>query len=265
MISLGQAQSYQFAYETSIFLLVLFITALIAHISKTLISNTLRSSSPYLASRIRRYVFLLIWVTGIIFGLGQVGVSPEILIFLLALTGTGFIASAYPVLQNFISRSFLSLQYKVGDVISIGGSMGKVIEITDLNTVLLDDEGNLANVPNVLFQKEIWTKYQVSGYEVTVPVVIKKEIDAVAFEKALLESVSELKRYFKKAPRGVTSKIDEKTTELSLILNLKDPEKKSLVITEIDEMVGKLIAEFTREAKETRKEEQLNEIKDITK
>lgn len=263
MISLGQAQSYQFVYEISIFLLVLFITAFIAHISKTIISNAMRFSSPYLAARIRRYVFLLIWAIGIIFGLGQVGISPEILIFLLALAGIGFIVFAYPVLQNFISRSFLSLQYRVGDVISIGGSTGKVIEITDLNTVLLDDEGNLANVPNVLFQKEIWTKYQVSGYEVTIPVVIKKEIDAVAFEKALLESVSELKKYFKKAPRGVTSKTDEKTTELSLILNLKDPEKKKLVVTEIDEMVGKLIAEFTMKAKETRKEEKLKEIKDI--
>lgn len=260
-----QVQLTQFAIELGAFLLIILVTALIAHISKTLISTALPSSSSYLAARIQRYVFLIIWAVGIILAINQVGVSTDILLLLTALAAIGFFLSAYPVLQNFISRSFLSLQYRVGDTISIESTSGKVIEITDLNTVLLDGEGNLVSVPNVMFIKSIWTKFQPSGYELTLPVVIRKDIDTVAFETALLESIVDLKKYFKKLAQIVTSKTDDKTTELSLILNLKDPEKKSLVTTEIHEKVEKLKIEFAHKAEEMKKEEKLNEIKDIGK
>ncbi|MDF1532818.1 MAG: mechanosensitive ion channel family protein [ANME-2 cluster archaeon] len=255
----------QIAIEIGAFLLIILVTALIAHISKTLISTALHSSSSYLATRIQRYIFLLVWAVGIILAINQVGVSTDILLLLTALVAIGFFLSAYPVLQNFISRSFLSLQYKVGDTLSIEGLSGKVIEITDLNTVLLDEDGNLVSVPNVMFIKSIWTKYQPAGYELTLPVVIKKDIDTVAFETALLESIVNLKKYFKRSAAVVTSKTDDKTIELSLIMNLKDPEKKSLVTTEINEKVERLKVEFTHKAEEIKKEEKLNEIKDIGK
>ncbi|VVB87401.1 Uncharacterised protein [uncultured archaeon] len=97
----------------------------------------------------------------------------------------------------------------------------------------------------------------------TIPIVINKEIDAVNFEKGLMSSIRDMK-YFKKEPGIVTSKTDEKIIELSLILNLKDPEKKSVVTVEINEIITKLIAEFTEKAEKERKEAKLKEIKDIS-
>lgn len=264
---LSQQQLYLFAYEVFTFILIILGIAIVAGISKTLIDKAMKSSSPYLVARIKQYVFILIWAIGIILGIRQVGISTDILVLLIGIAGIGFIASALYGLQNLVSRSFLNLQmqYKVGDVISIKNFSGKVIEITDLNTVLLDKDGRLIAVPNVQFLKEIWIKYSSvsSGYEMTIPIVINKEIDGVNFEKGLLSSIKDLK-YFKKEPGIVTSRTDEKTIELSLILNLKDPEKKSVVTVEINEIITKLIAEFTEKAEKERKEAKIKEIKDIS-
>lgn len=269
MVFIGQKELYQFAYDVFTFILIIIVTAILARISRTLIDRGMKSSNPYLVARIKQYIFVFIWVIGIIFGLKQMGISTDILILLIGLAGIGFIASALYVLQNFVSRSFLNLQmqYKVGDVISIKNYTGKVIEITDLNTVLLDKDGKLIAVPNVQFLKEIWINQSSvsAGYEMTIPVAISKDIDAVNFEKELLSSINQLHDYFKKEPTVVTSKTDEKTTELSLILNLKDPEKKSVVTVGINEIITKLIEELKGEAEKEKKEAKLKEIKDISK
>ena len=265
MVSFDQEQLTVFAIEILVFFLIILITAITAAISKVLINKATQSSSQFLANRIKRYVILLIWAIGIIFAISQVGISTDILILLLLVTGIGIIVSAYPILQNIISHSFFNLQYKVEDVISINGHQGKVIEITDINTVLMDDNGDLVSVPNVLFVKVIWTKHQISGYEFTLQLVIKKDIDVVDFEKAILESLQEWKNYFKKAPNIVTTHTGEKTSELSLILNLKDPAKKRLVTAQINEVIYRLISEFTEKAVNSQKESKLKEIKDIGK
>ncbi len=244
MVFIGQGQLYQFAYDVFTFILIIIVTAIFARISKTLIDRGMKSSNPYLVARIKQYIFVFIWVIGIIFGLKQIGISTDILILLIGLAGIGFIASALYVLQNFVSRSFLNLQmqYKVGDVISIKNYTGKVIEITELNTVLLDEAGKLIAVPNVHFLKEIWINSSVSaGYEMTIPVIISKDIDAVDFERELLHSIKKLHNYFKKEPIMITSKADEKATEFSLMLYLKDPENKSIVTVEINDMINKLL------------------------
>lgn len=261
-------QLYQLAYDFFIFILIIVLTGIVAKLSKTLLDRAMRSSSPYLVAHVKHYLFILIWAIGIIFGIRQLGISTDILILLIGLAGIGFIVSALYVLQNFVSHSFLNLhmQYKVGDVISIKNFTGKVIEITDLNTVLIDKDGKLIAVPNIQFLKEIWLKHGsvLAGYETTIPVVIEKGIDAVTFEKELLNSTKELKNYFKKEPNIVTSKTNEKTIELALILNLKDPEKKSVVTVEVNEIISRLKAELAEKAEKEKKETKLKEIKDIS-
>ncbi|MFH1322244.1 MAG: hypothetical protein ABIH80_00215, partial [Methanobacteriota archaeon] len=139
-------------------------------------------------------------------------------------------------------------------------------EITDLNTVLLDKEKKLITVPNVQFLNEIWVKHSSAsaGYEMTIPVVISREIDTVNFEKELLLSFKVFENHFKKEPTIVTSKTNEKTLELSLILNLKDPEKKSVISVEINEILNNLKAEFASRAEKYKKEAKLKEIKDTS-
>ncbi|MDO9517915.1 MAG: mechanosensitive ion channel [Methanosarcinaceae archaeon] len=226
----------------------------------------MKSRNPYFAAHIKYYASILIWTVAIILGIKQAGISTDILILLIGLVGVGFIVSASYVLQNFVSRTFLNMQmqYKTGDIISIKEFSGKIIEITDLNTVLLDNEGNLVAVPNVLFLKEIWIKHKLSGYEMTLPIIIKKEIDAVSFEKELLDSIKSMKKYFKKEPGVVTTKMGDKITELTLTLNLKDPEKKSIVTVEANEILGRLITQFTENTEKEKSETQIKELKDIS-
>lgn len=269
MAFLSPEQLSSIAYDILIFFVIILLTALIARISRPLIEKILRSSSPYFIAHVKNYIFVLIWGIGIILGLKQIGISTDILLLLMALTGIGFIVSANHILQNYISRTFLNIQmqYKVGDMITIKVFSGKVIEITDLNTVLLDKEGNLIAVPNVQLLKEVWTKHKSisEGYTMTIPVVISKEIDAVIFEKEFLNSANELKKYFKNEPKIVTSKTNEKTIELSLTLSLKDPEKKSIVTVEIKDIIEKLISELTEKVQKDKKETEIKDIKDISR
>lgn len=257
------------AYDILIFILIILLTSLIAKVSRALIDKTMKSSSPYLIAHVKNYLFVLIWGIGIIIGLKQIGISTDILILLMGLTGIGFIVSAKYILQNYISRTFLNIQmqYRVGDMITIKNFNGKVIEITDLNTVLLDKEGDLIAVPNVQLLKEVWIKHKSvsEGYTMTIPVEISKEIDTMVFEKELLNSIIELKQYFKKEPNIVTSKTNEKTIELSLTLSLKDPEKKSVITVEIKEIIERLISGLTEKVQKDKKETEIKEIKDISK
>jgi small-conductance mechanosensitive channel len=265
---INQEQLSLMAYDLLIFIIIIILTSIIASLSRTLIEKTLRSSSPYFIAHVKNYIFVLIWGIGIILGLKQIGISTDILLLLLALTGIGFIFSAKYIIQNYISRTFLNIQmqYKIGDMITINNFHGKVIEITDLNTVLLDKEGNLIAVPNVQLLKDVWIKHRsIEGYSMTIPVIISKEIDTVIFEKEFLNSISELKKYFKSEPKIITSKTNEKTIELSLTLSLKDPEKKSVVTVEIKEITEKLISELTEKVQKEKKETEIQDIKDISK
>ncbi|MFZ3383912.1 MAG: mechanosensitive ion channel domain-containing protein [Candidatus Methanoperedens sp.] len=268
MVFLSPEQLSLIAFDILIFIVIILLTALIAKISRPLIEKTMRSSSPYFIAHVKNYVFVLIWGIGIILGMKQIGISTDILILLMGLAGLGFIVSAKYILQNYISRTFLNIQmqYKVGDMITITNFNGKVIEITDLNTVLLDKEGNLIAVPNVQLLKEVWIKHKsIEGYTMTIPVVISKEIDTVIFEKEFLNSINELKKYFKNEPKIITSKTNEKTIELSLTLSLKDPEKKSIVTVEINEIIEKLVSELTEKVQKEKKETEIQDIKDISK
>ncbi len=268
MVLFGQEQIYKFVYDIFIFSVFIIVTSLFAGIARVLINTSMKSSNPLIVARIKQYASILIWTTGIILGVRQLGLSTDILILLMGLTGLAFIVSAVYVLQNSVSRSFLNLniQYKVGDVISIKNFSGKVIEITSLNTILLDKEGRLIAVPNVEFIKDIWIKHKsvLEGYEITIPIVINKGIDTVSFEKELLESIKELNKYLKKEPGIITSKTNEKTIQLSLILNLIDPEKKSVISAQVKEIVDKLISGFTERSEKEKKETEIKEIKEIS-
>jgi len=45
---------------------------------------------------------------------------------------------------------------------------------------------------------------------------------------------------------------------------LKEPEKKSVVTVEINEIINKLIAAFMKKAKEKREETKIDEMKDLS-
>jgi len=268
MVLIGQDYLYKIVYDISLFLMFIIFTSLFAWISKILINMSMKSSNPLIVARIKQYASILIWTIGIILGVRQLGLSTDILILLMGFMGIAIIVSSVHVLQNTVSRSFLNLniQYKVGDMISIKNFSGKVIEITSLNTVLLDKEGRLIAVPNVEFIKDVWIKHKSisEGYEITIQVVISKAFDTVKFEKELLDSLKELSKHLKKEPSIITSKTNEKTVQLSLILNLIDPEKKSTISAQVKEIVDKLIPGFAERAEKEKKETEIKEIKEIS-
>ncbi len=239
-----------FLYKLAVFAVILLGTGIVVEIARRLIEKTLQPSMPYVEKYIKRYTTWFIWVIGVTFGIRQVGLSIEVILLVIGLAGVGFLVAARDVLPSMLARHFLDLysQYKLGDHISIGSHHGDVIEITSLNTVIRKGK-NIVVIPNYLFLREPWVNQSTkSGYEVSVPVRVGNELDLVEFEERLVESLKGVESYILSPPTVVTIKSDEKQTEMAVILSLKKPEDKTVVVSEINEMVKKIIDEMLESA-----------------
>ncbi len=228
------------------FALILLLTALASKLAKGVIKRTFRSKAPGLTMYAQQYVYWFVWFIGILFGVAQLGLSVEILLLVAGLFGLGLILAVRGPLENIFARPFLDLfgSCKVGDSIQIGEYKGKVMEINPLNTVLIGRRGELIAVPNSMLLRNVLMNTSTSaGLEITIPIVLDKEIDLVEFEREVLKACEDLKKHIKRGtePSVVTTRTTEELTELSLILVLRDPEEKGLVVSAINEAVKGLV------------------------
>ena len=102
----------------------------------------------------------------------------------------------------------------------------------------------------IFFIKEMMINesYQ-AGYEVTIPVVVDKDVDDIELEEKILDLTVEVKKYLKEGanPSVITIKTDEKSKELALTLILKDRENKGVVVDRIKERINKLLDKMQEE------------------
>lgn len=238
-------QLYAVGYKVAVFFIIIGLTAIFARILRDIFGKAL-AASPHVAIHTQHYVSWLVWLIGIVFALSQLGLSVDILLLVVALIGIAFIIAGRDALKNLSARPFLDLytQYKVGDNIKIREYGGKVVEINPINTVLVNDKNELIIIPNALFLTDvIVNKTSSMGWEISVPIVIGKEIDAVEFEDAILEACRDMRRYFKKGtkPTSATTKTDERSTEITVMVTLRDPEDKGAVVEEINRRAKEIL------------------------
>lgn len=238
-------------------LIIFFVSVIVAFITKKVSKKSFRHYT-YTALGIESFLPKLIIFMGAILALSQLGIAISVLLLFIGFGGIALLVGLRFALENILSRLALDFNpsYKIGDWLHIKEFFGKVIEINALNTILLSEEGEAMTVPNSIFLKEITLNKSLTAiHEIMIPIAIPKAIDVVEFEKLLLEECNKMHRYLRRKPqpRIVTLKITDTEEELNLIAMLKDPEYKSVVLTQLGGRIKKIVDQLTIELKKKKK------------
>jgi len=238
--------SYDFLYPVISFLVIILATWIIAHFLSTLLGKLLRRVAPLVAVHTRRLAWIFIWSLGVLFALEQLGLRIDVLLLLIGLFVGALLIASKEVLQNLASKYFsdVYIPFKVGDFIKVRGYSGKVIEINPMSTILLTDSEELVSVPNSLFIREIVVNITPRAWkELIVPILISGEIDLAEFESEVLKGCNKIKHHLdERFPPILTVKNrEQKSTELTLTLMIKEPGIKDAIIAEINSKIAEII------------------------
>ena len=242
--------------QVILFLAVLVGTWLIARFVGSFLGRFLRRGPPLVLAHVRRLTLIFIWLIGILLALAQVGLRIEILLLLIGLFGVALAIANKETLENLSAKYFADfyIPFKVGDSISIHGYSGKVIEINPISTVLITESKDLISVPNSLFLREVVVNNTPQAWkEVSIPIIISKEIPLPAFESNILRSCHKIKHLLdERFPPILTVKNREtKTTELTLTLMIKEPETKDAIVSTITNKISEIQAQMKNARHET--------------
>ena len=227
------------------FVAIVLVTWLIAHFVGSFLEKILKHGPPLFLEHIRRLVLTLIWLIGILLALAQIGLRIEVLLLLIGMIGVVLAIANRETLENLAAKYFADfyIPFKVGDSITIRGYSGKVIEINPISTVLITDNEDLIAVPNSLFLREVVVNSTPKAWkEVTVPIMIRNEIPLADFESNVLRSCHKFKHLLdERYPPILTVKNREaKSTELTLTLMIKEPEKKDAIVSNITKKISEI-------------------------
>lgn len=140
-----------------------------------------------LTSVFRTLATVILWVLVAIFILQEIGVNLAALATGAGLLGIVVGLGAQSVIKDFLSGMFIILenQYRIGDVVTIGGHSGVVEEITIRMTKLRDMSKNVYFIPNGNITTVTNMTLEHSG--VVIDVSVSYDTDISAAEKLLDE------------------------------------------------------------------------------
>lgn len=219
--------------------ITLVLTWLFAVLVSAAIGRLMRQGSQQVTVAARRLGAVLIWLVGGTLALQELGLSPDILLLIVALLGTAAIVALREPLGNIGARYFSDIYspFKLGDSIRVLGNSGKVIEMNSMTTVLLTDDEQLISVPNATFIKEVVVNTSPQAWkEVKIPIAINGNVDLPAFESELLKSLSKLRnRLDQRFPPVLTTRTRSAgSTDLTLTLMLRRPEERDAITMEVN-------------------------------
>jgi len=236
---------YDILYNIAIFAVIVTATAVLAKIISILIKGMFRTWAPVVRAHTQRLVSIGIWVIGLIFAIEQLGLRTDLFLLILGLLGIGALLAVKDTLENIGARYFsdVYVPFKVGNIIKVGNSSGKVIEINPITTVLLTDDKKLISVPNSVFVKEkvvnmtphVWK-------EILVPIAISGDIDLPEFESEVLKACNKMRIYLDdRFPPVLTVKgRGKKYVDLVLSLMVKAPSKKNEIINNVNQKISEI-------------------------
>jgi small conductance mechanosensitive channel len=234
-----------FLYQIVVFATIVIITAVFAKIFGHLIKAVFKTWAPVVRAHVQRLVSVCIWGIGLLIGIQQLGLRMDFLLLLIGLFGVAVLIAVKDSLENIGAKYFsdVYVPFKVGDMIKVGNTSGRVIEINPITTVLLTDNERLISIPNSLFLKEkvenvtphIWK-------EILVPLSISSNINLPEFESEVLKACNRMRRYLdERFPPILTVKgRDKRSVGLVLTLMVKEPSKKNEIIEEINRKISEI-------------------------
>lgn len=139
-------------------ILVIFFTFVIAKYSGNILSKTLVNKGVDYSVRnsIEKFTRYTIIVLGIVFALDNLGVSLSSIAALSAVLMVGIGFGLQNITQNFISGIVVLIErpIKLGDIIRVGSTSGKIIDIRVRSTIVRTRDDVTIIVPNSKFLSE---------------------------------------------------------------------------------------------------------------
>jgi small conductance mechanosensitive channel len=226
--------------------LTLLATWLLAMLVGWIIGRLVRRSPPQVGGMARRLGVVVTWVLGITLAVQDLGISPDVLLLLIALVGGAALVALREPLGNVGAKYFTDIYtaFKVGDTIRVAGVTGKVLEINAMTTVLLAENNELISVPNSTLIREIVVNTSPQAWkEVTVPITLQANIGLPAFESDLLRTLSKLRfRLDQRFPPVLATKSrSPQSTDLTLTLMLRRPEEREAITNEVNKRVVEVL------------------------
>ena len=236
---------YDILYKIAVFAVIVAVTAVLAKLFGLFIGGIFRAWAPVVRSHVQRLVSASIWVVGLIFAIEQLGLRTDLFLLILGLLGIGALLAIKDTLENIGAKYFsdVYVPFKVGDIIKVGNSSGKVIEINPITTVLLTDDKKLISIPNSVFlREEVVNMTPHVWKEILVPITIRSSVDLPNFESEVLKTSNRMRRYLDaRFPPVLTVRgRGKKSVDLVLTLMVKEPSKKNEIIREINQKISEI-------------------------
>ncbi len=227
-------------------LVIVVFTIIFAWLVNLVIGRLVQQSSTQMAGAARRLGVVVVALIGGTLALQALGVSPGILLLVIALLGVTILVALWAPLGNYGAKYFSDIYtpFKVGDTIKVQGYSGKVIEINAMTTILLSDEEQLISVPNMSLIRDVVVNTSPQAWkEVVIPISLSGNVDLPAFESELRKSLSKLRmRLDRQFPPVLTTKArTPQSTDLVLIVMLRRPEDRDTVTVDVNKRVAEVI------------------------
>jgi small conductance mechanosensitive channel len=251
--------NYDFVYRILTFASIMIATYIISKIFSFIIGGIFGTWVPIVRTHAKRLASVVIWLIGLMLAIEQLGLDINFLILLIGLLGVGALIAVRGTLENMGAKYFsdVYVPFKIGDVIKVANSSGKVIEINPITTVLLTNDERLVSVPNSVFIKEkienvtphVWKELQV-------PISVRSNVDLAEFESEVLKSCNKMRKHLdERFPPVLTIKSrDKRSVRLALTLMVKEPSRKSEIIDEINKKISEIEDKMRRKVKGTKSE-----------
>lgn len=222
--------------------MILFVTWIVSKILGVFLSRAVGRISPNVAPQAKRFISWLVWLTGILISLDQLGLELTILLVILAIGGVTFIFAFKDILSNIASREVITTYrpFKIGDWIQVGKFFGRVVDITWIDTIIVTPDNEMIYIPNSKITKSVLINRTVPGEtRISIPFTLNDSLDISEIEKILTETADELKDELapNSKPEVRVINVNDHVIKLALLLKINNPAKSAIIASEVRKKV----------------------------
>jgi len=259
---LGRITAFQIALQISSDLLIrlatvgliLLATWIISRVLGSFVSKALGKISQSVAQQGRQIITWLIWLTGILVALSQLGAEPMVLLVIVSIGVAVLVVSLRDVLSNLVSNRVITSYrpFRIGDWVEVGKLFGRVVDITWMDTILMTPDNEMVYVPNSRIIQTIVINKTTPGWtRISVPVTVDGALDLADVEKAFLEIGTELREELipDSKPEVRLLSLEGDSMKVALLLQINNPAKGKLLASETRKRIKTKLEEIQRQRK----------------
>lgn len=231
-------------------IVIIFISAKVAKYTGRILNRTLadRNVDSGVRDSLEKFVRYSMVVIGILFSMDNLGVSINSLAAVGAVLMVGIGFGLQNIAQNFISGLILLIErpIKVGDIVKVGNTSGRVLDIRVRSTVIQTRDNVTIIVPNSKFVSEDVTNESYLGDKIRhhIPVGVAYGSDIEQVKKALCDAASKDDRVLKDpAPDALLTEFADSSINFDLRFWSHNIWEIEVVSSDIRCSIGKLFAD----------------------